>query len=493
MTDTATPLPATEATNITVPTTLIKAESNTELNTSVSLSHSVSITGVADLQDVNVTSTDGKQNLCSASLGAKVLFATDEWFATADNLLKDTPPQFDEHAYCEQGKVMDGWETRRRREDGHDWCLIQLASPFHSTKSNIQLVGIEIDTAHFTGNHTPRVSIEIASMKMEDTMKMVKALPNGVERLLEGGVIGTGHTPVEVQQAKDAVNSMVTFQELLPQTPLNPGYEESRLHYYPVDAPLDGNLIKLNYFPDGGVARLKFWAVEQEVEEDVEVVNHFPKRKSLLYMPIESGPICTVVSHPPAHLDAAAAEMGIPSLYMPSEMEYEYPELSSQELGGTGLVCSNKHFGEPWRLIQSCMGKGMWDGWETARHPSRQPVLIKNPETNLIDSPLNDWCILKLGQPAASGVARVILDTKHFLGNYPESVLLEGCCWEEGDNRLLDSATWFPLVQRTRMSPNAEHVFERSKEQLLNSTEPVTHVRLSIFPDGGVSRVRIYG
>lgn len=81
--------------------TLLKAESNTELNTAVSLSHSVSITGVADLQHVTEVETRG-QNLCSASLGAKVLFATDEWFATADNLLKDTPPEFDEHAYCEQ-------------------------------------------------------------------------------------------------------------------------------------------------------------------------------------------------------------------------------------------------------------------------------------------------------------------------------------------------------------------------------------------------------
>lgn len=372
---------------------------------------------------------------------------------------------------------MDGWESRRRREEGHDWCLIQLASPFYSEKT-IKLVGIEIDTAHFTGNHTPRVSIQIASI--QDAMPVVKALPNGVQRLLEGGIQGTGHTPAEVESASSAISN-IDFQELLPKTPLNPGFEDSRLHYYPIDAPLMGNLIKLNYYPDGGVARLRFWAVEEDKEDPTTIVNHFPKRKSQLYMPIETGPICTVFSHPDHNAPHA----------MPSELEFEYPELSSHQLGGAGLVCSNKHFGEPWRLIQSCMGKGMWDGWETARHPCRLEVLIKDPETHLIASPLNDWCILKLGTTAKSGVARVILDTKHFFGNYPESVLLEACCCS--DDVLLDDATWFPLVERTRMSPNAEHIFERSKEQLKNSTEPVTHVRLSIFPDGGVSRVRIYG
>jgi hypothetical protein len=83
--------------------TLIKAESNTELKTTITLPHSVSITDVADLQSIQtgLAITEGK-NLCSASLGAKVLFATDDWFATADNLLKDTPPEFDEDAYCEQ-------------------------------------------------------------------------------------------------------------------------------------------------------------------------------------------------------------------------------------------------------------------------------------------------------------------------------------------------------------------------------------------------------
>ena len=115
---------------------------------SKSLSHSVSITSVADFtnhandddtlqlekqqedrtQQVSLPSPPSKEaiNLTSADNGAKVLFATDDWFARAENLLLDAPPMFDPDAYCNEGKVMDGWETRRKRQAGHDWCLIHL-------------------------------------------------------------------------------------------------------------------------------------------------------------------------------------------------------------------------------------------------------------------------------------------------------------------------------------------------------------------------------
>ena len=65
-------------------------------------------------------------NLADKRYGAEVLFATDEWFATADNLLKPSDPTFDPDAFCSQGKVMDGWESRRRRLPGFDWSIIQL-------------------------------------------------------------------------------------------------------------------------------------------------------------------------------------------------------------------------------------------------------------------------------------------------------------------------------------------------------------------------------
>ena len=129
-------------------------------------------------------------NFCSASLGARVLFATDEWFASADNLLKDDDPMFDPLAFCEQGKVMDGWESRRRREVGHDWCLIKLA------KRTTSLVGVEIDTAHFTGNNVPRISLELADLSCEDETKMAsQVILNQPDDSLERQ-LATGDIPV---------------------------------------------------------------------------------------------------------------------------------------------------------------------------------------------------------------------------------------------------------------------------------------------------------
>lgn len=401
---------------------------NEENRTFTKLSHSASITSVTDFnndfqQNYKCKNVSPKGpfesshfNVCSEKAGAKILFATDDWFAAAENLLKDTPPHFDESAYCFevrrtdmrynnftpnlnfnllielcQGKVMDGWETRRRREEGHDWCLIKLSD------SSSKISGIEIDTAHFTGNHVPKISIEIANVQTNEMTKMVNSLPKGVERVVYGGVQGTGHIPTEVSQALKTIES-IEWSEMLPVTPLNPGYEPTRLHYFTLNEAIEGNVVKVNYFPDGGVARLKLWSKEPSARG----------KKRKLYMPIETGPTCTVVPH-------SQPEM------LPSQLPYDFTEISGEDNGGVGISCSNKHFGEPWRLVQRCIGKGMWDGWETARHPHRLSKLIKDQKTNLIDSPLNDWCILKLGKVAENGVARVILDTRHFLGNYPES------------------------------------------------------------------------
>jgi allantoicase len=111
--------------------------------------------------------------------------------------------------------------------------------------------------------------------------------------------------------------------------------------------------------------------------------------------------------------------------------------------------------------------------------------------STLLDTPLSDWAVLKLGNEAANGVARAIIDTKHFRGNFPESAMLEGCYDPAEESK--NEAEWFTLIPRSRMSPDAEHVFERCKNQIENSDKPITHVRVSIFPDGGISRVRIYG
>jgi allantoicase len=416
------------------------------------------------------TVTPPLSNATSAAAGSKILFATDEWFASADCLLQDGPPIFDPDLFCQEGKVMDGWESRRRREAGHDWGLISLAE-------RATIYGIEIDTAHFTGNNAPQVCLQVADLSAAQTTSLVAGLPGALERLLHGGRQGVGHTPDEVAEAEAACTAEhIKWKELLPKTNLQPGYEESRMHYFTLPQELVGTHVRVNFYPDGGVARLRLWATSAD-----KVV----RETKAQYLPIMTGKLCTVVPHSSVSTEAE----------MPSRRDYEFMELSASTNGGQGLACSNKHYGVPHNLIAETLGKDMGDGWETARHPDRPSILVKDPTTNLIDSPLQDWAILKLGKIAVDGVARVILDTKHFRGNYPESVLLEGCFAEQGmtDDRVSDQGEWFPLINRTRMAPDSEHVFETDLQQLGNPTRAVTHVRVSIFPDGGLSRVRIYG
>lgn len=88
------------------------------------------------------------------------MFATDDFFAPAEMLLADSEPVFDPEAYTEFGKLMDGWETRRKRIAGHDWCIIKLGAA-------CKIKGILADTAFFTGNYVPKISIQAAYLKPE--------------------------------------------------------------------------------------------------------------------------------------------------------------------------------------------------------------------------------------------------------------------------------------------------------------------------------------
>ena len=273
--------------------------------------------------------------------------------------------------FVEQGKVMDGWESRRRREAGHDWCIIKLSH-------RAEICGIEVDTAHFTGNNAPQISIEIADLNTQKESRMVSGIPGVVERILHGGDQGVGHTPEEVQEAEESCRR-VAWTELLPVSPLCPGYEETRMHYFQVPTT-NGTHIRVNYFPDGGVARLRLWG--NGIQSATKIVRG-------PYMPIETGKICTVVHHKD-------------SAHPPSQREYKYPELSSSEIGGIGVDCSNKHYGHPQNLIQPNLGMDMGDGWETARHPNRPAILTRDPTTNLVDSQSHGLGRPQVGQGCSS-------------------------------------------------------------------------------------------
>ncbi|KAK1874725.1 Allantoicase [Dissostichus eleginoides] len=104
-------------------------------------------------------------DLACEAVGGKVIFATDEWFAPAANLLKREQPVFIASAFTEFGKWMDGWETRRKRTPGHDWCIVALGVPG-------LIHGFDVDTSFFTGNHSPHVSIQAACLDPPPTFSL---------------------------------------------------------------------------------------------------------------------------------------------------------------------------------------------------------------------------------------------------------------------------------------------------------------------------------
>ena len=114
----------------------------------------------------------------------------------------------------------------------------------------------------------------------------------------------------------------------------------------------------------------------------------------------------------------------------------------------------------------------MGDGWETKR--SRTPGN-------------RDWVIVRLAHEGT--VDKVIIDTHHFKGNYPDSCLVEGCNIPVTNESKLNMAEiqWQTILPQSKLSADYEHNFESV------SKNPFTHVRLSIFPDGGISRMKLWG
>jgi allantoicase len=121
-------------------------------------------------------------------------------------------------------------------------------------------------------------------------------------------------------------------------------------------------------------------------------------------------------------------------------------------------------------LIMPNRGANMGDGWETKRN--------RTPNNR-------DWVILKLAHKGT--VDRIIVDTCHFKGNYPDSCSIEACVADTDD--VVNNATWQTLLPQQKLS--ADFIHEFTKE--VNTLGAVTHIRLNIFPDGGVSRLRIFG
>jgi allantoicase len=319
-------------------------------------------------------------DLASERVGARAIAANDEFFAPKSNLLKPAPAAFIPGKFTSRGKWMDGWESRRRRTVGHDWCVVALGM-----RGRIR--GLNVDTSHFTGNYPSHCSIDAVDTARPLSRVLCAAEGAPWTTLLEKSALrGDGD------------------------------------NFFAVDDDRPWTHVRLNIFPDGGVARLRVYG---EAVVDLERL--------------------------------ARAGRAV--------------DLAAIEHGGLVLGASDMHFGAKDNLIMPGRAANMGDGWETRRRRG----------------PGYDWAIVRLGAPGI--VTRVEIDTNHFKGNYPESASLDACLAPGAGLEVAASTAWTELLTRTKLRADHRHYFSNE----LVATGPVSHVRLNIFPDGGVSRLRVYG
>ncbi len=183
---------------------------------------------------------------CVQRAGTEILFATDEWFAVAGNLNKEDPAVFDPNAFDDEGKLMDGWETRRKRTAGHDWCLMKLGLEG-------VIKGVEADTSFFTGNQVPRISIQAANLSSPLPLPPWNAKPRK----------GTKASNEEVDAAVACGTDK--WETIVPMSILKPGYFDTCRHFFTVEKEHEKRYthIRVNYWPDGGVARLRVFGEVQ--------------------------------------------------------------------------------------------------------------------------------------------------------------------------------------------------------------------------------------
>ena len=328
--------------------------------------------------NTNAPSFTNMTDLASERLGGKALLCTDDFFAEKENLLKPGRGIFIADKYTDRGKWMDGWESRRKRGQGYDWCIIQLA-----TAGIIH--GVDIDTNHFLGNHPPFASLDACYIPSNESVDM----------------------------------DTIKWTKILPKAALNPGSQ----HLLVI---ADNNVythVRLNIYPDGGVARLKVYG---------EVVKDWSMLKA------------------DEIIDLAAAINGAKS-----------------------VLCNDMFFSHMDNLIMPGRGVNMGDGWETKRN--------RTPNNK-------DWVIVRLAHEGS--IQKAMIDTCHFKGNYPDTCMIEGCSVPAGTDFITTVVKWETILPQQKLQADHEHYFEK---EIVNSDKYFTHVRLTIFPDGGISRMRLEG
>jgi allantoicase len=320
-------------------------------------------------------------------LRGSVVAASDEFFAAKENLITPGAPTFVAHTFDVKGQIYDGWETRRRRGPGgalpdrsvRDWVIVRLGAPG-------VIRSIVVDTAFFTGNYPQACSADACSLTGYPSAEEVADVP------APGG-----------------------WQQIVPRGLLT---GDAR-HSFTVSSGRRFTHVRLNIFPDGGVARLH---VQGEVVPD------------------------------PALLEGITVD------------------LAALENGGDVVACSDEFYSSPRNVISPGLSRVMGEGWETRRR--RKPG--------------HEWLVVRLAGRGAIDLAEI--DTSRYRGNQPEAASLQ--VMDAGADvtsaKLSAGSGWRDLLPKVRLLPDTPHRFRVHGA-------PATHVRLNIFPDGGVARLRLYG
>ena len=314
-------------------------------------------------------------NLAEPKFGSKVIYKTDQFFGAANRILNSTKPIFKEGVYDNHGKWMDGWETRRKRKNGHDFLIIKLGRPG-------KIYNVDIDTSFFSGNQPAQASLQACFSKKNPTKN-------------------------------------TNWKTILKKKRLGPDQN----HNFKIKNHSTFNFVKLNIFPDGGVARLRL-----NGKVDLEKIN----------------------------------------------LKGKNVNLSSILNGSTIVGCNNEHFGKAENVLSPGVGVNMGDGWETRRSRGKN----------------FDWIIIKFGMPGI--IRKLEIDTHHFKGNYPDSLTIQSALIPnkvKSKKILGSSKKWKLLLGKTKLKPHKKHSF-KSKASNKNK---VNCLRINIFPDGGISRIRAFG
>ncbi len=319
--------------------------------------------------------SNGLIDLAPSRLGSKVVFKTDEFFASASRIINPMPPIFKEGVFDKHGKWMDGWETRRKRSKGHDYLILKLGKAGRISK-------VDIDTSYFSGNQPTKVSIEACFSK--------KNLPSKNSKWTK-----------ILKKKSTKANSH---------------------HFFNIKNKSVFTHIKLNIYPDGGVARLRIYG-----SMEIKKIN---KKKII--------------------------------------------NLASVLNGASVIAYNNEHFGKAENILAPGKGKNMGDGWETRRSRGKN----------------FDWLIFKCATEGK--VNKIQIDTHHFKGNYPDMCSLQAAYLNEKiSNKSIvnKSKKWKLLLDKVKLHAHKKHNFNNK----LMRKSKINYIRVNIFPDGGISRIRIFG